>query len=152
MMSPSPSIPPRIAAVLQRFQALDRDDKMAALVSHARRLEPLPDRFREMADESFAVPECQTPVRLFPELVDGRISFYADIDARKSPTVAAFLSIVLGAVNGEPPFTTLAIPGDFVRTVMRSLGLGTREVGLEAIIARLKRHAHDADASATRPA
>ena len=152
MMSPSPSIPPRIAAVLQRFQALDRDDKMAALVSHARRLEPLPDRFREMADESFAVPECQTPVRLFPELVDGRISFYADIDVRQSPTVAAFLSIVLGAVNGEPPLTTLAIPGDFVRTVMRSLGLGTREVGLEAIIARLKRHAHDADASATRPA
>ena len=105
-----------------------------------------------LADESFAVPECQTPVRLFPELVDGRISFYADIDARQSPTVAAFLSIVLGAVNGEPPLTTLAIPGDFVRTVMRSLGLGTREVGLEAIIARLKRHAHDADASATRPA
>lgn len=64
---------------------------------------------------------------------------------RQSPTVAAFLAIVLGAVNGEPPATTLAIPADFVRVIMQSLGLGTREVGLEAIIARLKRHARAAE-------
>ena len=62
----------------------------------------------------------------------------------KSPTVAAFLSLVFSVVNGEPPETTLGIPPDFVRTVMQSLGLGTREVGLEAIVARLKRHARDA--------
>jgi hypothetical protein len=51
-------------------------------------------------------------------------------------------------VNDEPPATTLAIPSDFVRTVMQSMGLGTREVGLEAIVARLKRHARDAGDSA----
>jgi cysteine desulfuration protein SufE len=55
-----------------------------------------------------------------------------------------FLSILLGAVNGEPPDVTLAIPEDFVRTVMSSMGLGTREVGLEAIVARLKRYAREA--------
>ena len=117
---------------------------MAALVSYARKLEPLPQRFRDLPDERFSVPECQTPVRIFPEVVDGRLHFYADIDTRQSPTVAAFLSIVFGAVNGEPPATTLAIPPDFVRAVMQSIGLGTREVGLEAIVARLQRHARDA--------
>ena len=118
---------------------------MAALVSYARKLEPLPERYRDVDDEAFAVPECQTPVRLFPELRDGRLHFFVDIDARQSPTVAAFLALVLGAVNGEPPATTLAIPADFVRVVMQSLGLGTREVGLEAILARLKRHARVAE-------
>lgn len=117
---------------------------MAVLVSYSRKLAPLPERYREVADESFVVPECQTPVRLFPEMRDGRLYFHADIDARQSPTVAAFLSIVFSAVNGEPPSTTLAIPADFVRTVMQSLGLGTREVGLEAIVARLQRHAREA--------
>lgn len=41
---------------------------MAALVSYARKLEPLPERYRAVADDAFAVPECQTPVRVFPEV------------------------------------------------------------------------------------
>ena len=117
---------------------------MAALVSYARKLEPLPERFQSLPDDGYTVPECQTPMRLFPEFRDGMLHFYADINARQSPTVAAFLSIVFGAVNGEPPATTLAIPANFVRTVMQSLGLGTREVGLEAIVTRLKYHAREA--------
>lgn len=156
MATPSPSVPAAIEKVLRRFQSLGREEKMAALVAYARKLEPLPERYRDVEDEAFAVPECQTPVRLFPEIDGGRIRFHADIDARQSPTVAAFLSIVFQAVNGEPPATTLAIPPDFVRTVMQSVGLGTREVGLEAIVARLKRYAraaaHDGGATAAEPA
>lgn len=144
MTAASPSLPPRLDQVLRRFAALGREEKMAALVSYARKLEPLPGRYRDLPDEGFAVPECQTPVRLFPELREGRLHFYADINVRQSPTVAAFLSVVFSAVNDEPPATTLAIPTDFVRTVMQSMGLGTREVGLEAIVARLRRHARDA--------
>jgi len=148
MTTPHADLPPRLAQVLRRFQSLGREEKMAALVSYARKLEPLPERLQAVTDEAHTVPECQTPVRLFSEVEDGRLHFYAGIDTRQSPTVAAFLSLVLGAVNGEPPQTTLAIPHDFVRTVMHSLGLGTREVGLEAIIARLKRHARQAQQAA----
>ena len=122
---------------------------MAALVSYARKLEPLPERFQGVPDDGHTVPECQTPLRLFSERDGEALHFYADINARQSPTVAAFLAIVFGAVNGEPPATTLAIPPDFVRTVMASIGLGTREVGLEAIVARLKRHARNAGAAGT---
>ncbi|MEO7962439.1 MAG: SufE family protein [Gemmatimonadaceae bacterium] len=143
----SSELPARIEQVLRRFRTLGREEKMAALVSYAKKLEPLPERFRALADEHFAVPECQTSVRIFPERHDGRIHFYADINTRQSPTVAAFLSVVFAAVNEEPPSTTLAIPSDFVRTVMQSMGLGTREVGLEAIVARLQRLAREALAS-----
>ena len=146
-IGPSGPLPPRIEQVLRRFRTLGREEKMAALVSYAKKLEPVPERFLEMPAHGFSVPECQTPVRIFPELENGRLRFYADIDRRQSPTVAAFLSIVLGAVNGEPPATTLAIPPDFVRTVMQSIGLGTREVGLEAIVARLKRSARESAAA-----
>lgn len=143
----SPSLPPRLERVLSRFRSMGREEKMAALVSYAGKLEPIPARFAALPDDTFAVPECQTPVRIFPEVVDGRMHFYAEINARQSPTVAAFLSLVLGAVNGEPARTTLSIPDDFVRTVMASLGLGTREVGLDAIVHRLKRHARDAQSA-----
>lgn len=121
---------------------------MQVLLAHSKRLEPVPPRFLEQHDPAFSVPECQTPVQLFPGAHNGLLHFYADIDERRSPTVAAFLSIVFGAVNEQPPETTLAIPPDFVRTVMQSIGLGTREVGLEAIVARLKRHARAAQVTA----
>ena len=120
---------------------------MQALVSYAQKLEPVPQRFLALKDDSFAVPECQTPVRIFPEYKDGTLHFYADIDVRRSPTVAAFLSIAFSAVNDQPPEVTLAIPDDFVRVVMQSIGLGTREVGLDALVARLKRNASAARGS-----
>jgi cysteine desulfuration protein SufE len=135
----TPAIPPAIEQVLQRFRVLGREEKMQALVAYARRLEPVPERFLALEDDSFRVPECQTPVRIFPEVRDGRMHYYAAVDVRRSPTVAAFLGILFSAVNDQPPPVALAIPADFVRTVMESLGLGTREVGLDALVARVKR-------------
>ncbi|MGQ0650578.1 MAG: SufE family protein [Gemmatimonadaceae bacterium] len=137
-------LPSSIANVLDRFRSLNREDKMAALVSYAKKLEPVPDRFLTLDDDAFRVPECMTPVRIFPEVRNGTVHFYADVNTRQSPTVSAFLSITLSAVNDQPPSTTLAIPDDFVRTMMHGLGLGTREIGLEALLARLKRHAREA--------
>lgn len=121
---------------------------MAALVQYAKKLEPLPERFKDVDRGNFTVPECQTRVDIFPEVRDGRLHFYADLNVRQSPTIAAFLSILFSAVNDEPPSTTLAIPADFARVVMESIGLGTREVGLNAMVTRLKRYARDAESAA----
>jgi cysteine desulfuration protein SufE len=137
-------LPARLEQVLHRFQTLGREEKMAALVSYAKKLEPVPDRFLELTDAAYTVPECQTPVRIFSEVSDGGLHFYADINVRQSPTVAAFLSLAFSVLNGQPPSVTLALPSDFVRAMMAGIGLGTREVGLEALVARLKRHARAA--------
>lgn len=118
---------------------------MQALIQYSKKLEPLPERFRNLDRAAFNVPECQTRVDIFPELRDGKIYFYADLNTRESPTIAAVLSIVFNAVNGQPPSTTLGIPGDFVSTLMESIGLAAREPGLNAMIARLKRYAREAE-------
>ena len=123
---------------------MGREEKMQALVQYSKKLEPLPERFRDIDRAAFTVPECQTRVDIIPELVDGKMYFHADLNARQSPTIAAILAIVFGAVNGQPPSTTLDIPNDFVRTLMDSIGLGAREPGLNAMIQRLKRHAAEA--------
>ena len=138
------ALPPAIARVLKYFGALSREEKMQALVQYSRKLEPLPERFKDVDRSSYTVPECQTRVDIFPESRDGALHFYADLDARQSPTIAALLAIVFGAVNDQPPQTTLAIPSDFVRTLMDGIGLSAREAGLNAIVMRLKRHALDA--------
>jgi cysteine desulfuration protein SufE len=143
-VTPDPTqqaVPPSIERVLSRFRALGREEKMHALVQYAKKLEPVPERFLALDRAEFTVPECQTRVDLFPELRDGKLYFYADIDPRKSPTIAAFLAILFSAINGHPPETTLGIPSDFVRLMMEGIGLAGREVGLSAMLTRIKRHA-----------
>lgn len=143
------TLPPSIDRVLRYFRALGREEKMQALVSYAKKLEPLPPRYTAIDRTNFTVPECQTRVDIFPEYHDGRLHFYADVNVRQSPTIAAFLSILFSAVNDQPPATTLAIPEDMARTMMENIGLGARESGLNAMVQRLKRYARDIERAAT---
>ena len=118
---------------------------MQALLSYAKKLEPLPERYAAIDRTNFVIPECQTRVDIFPEYREGRLHFFADVNIRQSPTIAAFLSILFTAVNDQPPATTLAIPADFVRIMMENIGLGARETGLSAMVARVKSYAANAD-------
>ena len=117
---------------------------MQALVHYSKKLEPLPDKYRDVDRDAFAVPECQTRVDLFPDVHDGRLHFYADLNVKQSPTIAAFLAILFSAINEQPPETTLGIPSDFVHQIMQGIGLSGREVGLNAMVRRIKRYAEQA--------
>lgn len=143
----APALPASIERILRMFRTLSREEKMSALVQYSRKLEPVPEKYRSLDREAFTVPECQTRVDLFPEMDNGKLHFYADVDARQSPTVAAVLAIIFAAVNGQPASTALALPGDFVRQLMQSIGLGAREAGLNAMVARIKRFAAQANDS-----
>src|SRR3712207_4160680 len=121
------SLPPSVERVLKYFRSLGREEKMQALVAYSKRLEPVPQRFASLPRDAFTVPECQTRVDLFPEQRDGRLLFYADVNARQSPTVAAFLAVLFQAVNDQPPETILAIPSDFIRQLMEGIGLADRK-------------------------
>jgi len=143
----APSIPPSIDRVLKLFRSMGREEKMQALVQYSKKLEPLPERLKDLDRGAFTVPECMTRVDIIPEFRERKIHFYADLNLRESPTIAAVLAIVFAAVNDQPPSTTLAIPPDFVRILMESIGLGAREPGLNAMITRLKRYARDAEAA-----
>src|SRR5690349_23315327 len=142
------ALPPSISRVLRYFQSLAREEKMQALVGYSKRLEPVPERFHDLDRGAFMVPECQTRVDLFPEFRDGKMHFYADLNVRQSPTIAAFLAILFSAINDQPPSTALAIPDDFVRQVMEGIGLAGREAGLTAMLLRVKRYAQQAAVAA----
>ncbi len=140
--APDTELPPTLARTLRQFRMLGREDKMQALLAWSKKLEPLPERFAALDRAAFTVPECQTRVDLFPDRnPDGTLHFYADVNARQSPTVAAVLAITFAAVNDQPPAVTLALPSDFVRTLMQDIGLGAREAGLAAMVARLRQFA-----------
>ncbi|HEX8697146.1 MAG TPA: SufE family protein [Longimicrobium sp.] len=130
-------VPPSIAKILRRFETLSPDLTRQALVQYANRLPPLPERFQGVDQERYRVHECMTPVALFPEVVDGKMYFHADVP-RESAAIRALLAMLFEALNGQPPEATLAIPPDFVRQVMGKIGLQAREHGLNAMVERLK--------------
>ena len=144
--TPSSQIPPGIEKILRRFATLTPDLTRQALVQYANKLPPLPERFRALDTSQYRVHECQTPVAIFPEVVDGKMHYYADVP-QGAPTIRALLAMIFDAVNGQPPQTVLAIPPDFVRQVMGKIGLQAREAGLSAMVERLKRAARQAAAT-----
>lgn len=145
-------IPPSIDKILRRFATLTPDMTRQALVQYSAKLPPLPERFQGVDLEQYRVHECQTPVAIFPEVVDGRMHYHAELP-RESAALRALLAMIFDAVNGQPPETVLAIPPDFVRQVMGKIGLQAREAGLNAMVERLKRAARQAVAErdAARP-
>jgi cysteine desulfuration protein SufE len=145
----SATLPPSIARVLARFRAMGREEKMQALVHYSKKLEPIPDRFRALERGRYTIPECQTHVDLYPEEHDGKLHFYADLNVRQSPTIAAFLAILFSSINEQPASVTLALPPDYVHQLMEGIGLAGREVGLSAMVSRIKAFARDVN---TRPA
>lgn len=145
-MTQAQPLPPPVERVLKAFRSLGREEKMQTLVQYAKKLEPLPPRYAAIDRTNFTIPECQTRVDIFPDYRDGRLHFYADVNVRQSPTIAAFLAILFSAVNDQPPSTALAVPTDFVRVMMESIGLGTREVGLHAMLERIKSYARAIEA------
>jgi cysteine desulfuration protein SufE len=146
MTEPSPAapeMPPGIEKILRRFATLSPDMTRQALVQYANRLPPLPEKYRGVDMEQYRVHECQTPVAIFPEVVDGAMHYHAEVP-RESAAIRALLAMIFEAVNGRPPETVLAIPPDFVRQVMGKIGLSAREAGLNAMVERLKRAARAA--------
>jgi cysteine desulfuration protein SufE len=140
MNTQSAEIPPGIEKILRRFQTLTPDLTRQALVQYANKLPPLPERFQGLDRDDYAVHECMTPVAIYPEVIDGRMYYHADVP-QGAPTIRALLAMIFEAVNGQPPEMVARIPSDFVRQVMDKLGLGTREIGLNAMVERLRRAA-----------
>jgi cysteine desulfuration protein SufE len=139
----TPAVPEGIQKILKRFETLSPDMTRQALVQYANRLPPLPERFQGLDRDQYAVHECMTPVAIYPEYVEGKMYYHADVPS-SAPTIRALLAMIFEAVNGAPPEAVIGIPNDFVRLVMDKLGLGTREVGLNAMVERLRRAARTA--------
>ncbi|HYR07861.1 MAG TPA: SufE family protein [Longimicrobium sp.] len=143
---PAPQgVPPSIDRILRRFATLTPDMTRQALVQYANKLPPLPEHLKGVDLEQYRVHECQTPVAIFPEVVDGKMYYHAEVP-RESAAIRALLAMIFDAVNGQPPETVLGIPQDFVRQVMGKIGLSAREAGLTAMVERLKRAARAAAA------
>ncbi|HET7240644.1 MAG TPA: SufE family protein [Gemmatimonadales bacterium] len=131
---------PTLDTIIPRFKAADRSTRLETLLDYSRKLPPLPERLEtEKERGEHRVHECQTPVFLWVELVDGKVHIHADVP-RESPTVRGFISLLARSLEGAAPEDVARIPDDLLDQLGLSETLGmTRTQGLTAILQRIKR-------------
>jgi cysteine desulfuration protein SufE len=127
------------------FRELDVSDRLELLLEYSENLPELPQRFQSKrhAGES-RVPECQTPVYLWVEVIDGRVEIYADVP-RESPTVRGFISLLISSLRGTTPAELLSLKSGLLRELGLAEVLGmVRTQGLQAVLQRIKSEAQRA--------
>ncbi|HKU62973.1 MAG TPA: SufE family protein [Gemmatimonadales bacterium] len=131
---------PTLDTLIPRFKAADRSTRLETLLDYSRKLPPLPERLEtEKERGEHRVHECQTPVFLWVELVDGKVHIHADVP-RESPTVRGFISLLARTLEGATPEDVARLPDDLLDQLGLSETLGmTRTQGLTAILQRIKR-------------
>ena len=136
----SPSLPPKLQRIVDRFAAAPRELKSQALLRYANQVPELPARFAEDRDRLAQVHECQTPFFLATELdEEGKVRFFFDCPP-EAPTVRGFAGILLEGLEEEHHSVVLEVPTNFY------LGMGLEEVvspmrlrGMRAILAAIRR-------------
>lgn len=137
-------LPPRLAAIVEEFQELEKPQRLELLLEFSQGLPALPERYAEHPELLEAVPECQSPIFVVTE-VDAR----ADTDPvvrvffkapREAPTTRGFAGILAEGVDGLSAAEVTALPDD----VCARLGLEEavsplRLRGMTGMLRRIKR-------------
>ena len=140
MSDPSANKRMDLQEIKKEFQELDSQDRLEILLEFSEILPELPKRFRAQRDAGQnRIHECQSPVFLWVELINGGIQIYADVP-RSAPTVCGFVGLLIAALSGAQPAEIAGLDANLLHQLglVEALGM-LRMRGLQAILHRLKR-------------
>ncbi len=137
-------LPPRLAAIVEEFQELDKPQRLELLLEFSQGLPPLPSRYEEHPELLEPVPECQSPIFVVSEVEpregdDPQVRVYFRAP-REAPTTRGFAGILAEGVDGLSAAQVSALPDD----VCARLGLEEavsplRLRGMTGMLRRIKR-------------
>lgn len=127
---------------LAEFAGVDPEEALEMLIDFSEQLPPLTEqRAQEGETPRCRVQECQTPVFLWVDVVEGRIRLEARVTER-SPTVRGFVALLVEGLSGERAADVARLPDNLLPQLQLQETLGmTRQRGFQGILARIKREA-----------
>jgi cysteine desulfuration protein SufE len=132
------NIPSALAEIIDDFRWSEGREKLELLLQYSERMPPLPEWLQDSHDKMDEVPECMTPVYVYADSHDNKMSFYFDIPPQ-SPTVRGFAAILGEGLRGSTPEQVLKIPGDFYQDMgLHQVLTHQRLNGISAILAHIK--------------
>lgn len=137
--------------ILDEFSGLDPRECLETLVEMSHELPDLsPQRAEQREDSRYLVRECQTPVYLWVDCVNGVVQLEAYVTER-SPTVRGYVSMLVEGISGSAPQEVAAISENLLDRLGLEEALGmNRRRGFSALIQRIKREVAEQDSAETR--
>lgn len=134
------ALPASLVEIREEFRALEVRDRLQLLLEFSNELPDLPARYADHPDLLERVVECQSPVYLFVEVVDGRVHLHATAP-REAPTTRGFASILAQGLDGLAPEQVLAdVPDDYPQTLGLTEAVSPLRIrGMTGMLARVKR-------------
>lgn len=139
----------KLPELIADFADLDDEEKLELLVELSDDL-PAPSAGHSAGQQSETcrVQECQTPVYLWVDVVDGRVRLEADVP-KKSPTVRGLVALMVTGLADASPEEVAGIPDDMVGHLGLQKALGMqRQQGFRGVVARIKRDVRNRAAAA----
>lgn len=133
-------LPGSLAEIRDDFLSFTESERLQLLLEFSNELPELGERYVEHPELLERVEECQSPVYLAVEVVDGLVFVHATAPA-EAPTTRGFASILVQSVSGLSPEVVLAIPDDFpMQLGLTSIVSPLRLNGMAGMLWRIKRH------------
>lgn len=135
---------PRLAEIVEDFNALPGQQRLQLLLEFSDDLPPLPERYAGHRDLLEQVPECQSPLFLAVEVApDDTVHLFFDAPPQ-APTTRGFAGILQTGLDGLNADEVLATPSEFTSQLgLTELVSPLRLRGMAAMLARIKRQIRD---------
>jgi cysteine desulfuration protein SufE len=131
------------AGLIEDFNSIGVKDRLNLLLEFSENLPALPARYADHPDLLERVEECQSPIYLFVEVVDGVVNLYFSAP-EEAPTTRGFASILHATMNGLTVAETLAVDDDFPNKIGLTEAVSPLRIrGMRGMLARIKRQVRE---------
>ena len=132
-------LPGPLAEIRDDFLSFTEQERLQLLLEFSNELPALPERYAEHPELLERVEECQSPVYLFVDVVDGEVQVHATAPA-EAPTTRGFASILVQGITGLRAEVVLAIPDDFPLQLGLTAAVSPLRLrGMSGMLWRIKR-------------
>ncbi|MFT4210567.1 MAG: SufE family protein [Microbacterium sp.] len=136
-------LPPVLAEIRDEFLELDEPERLQLLLEFSRELPEMPAEYADHPEACERVVECQSPVFIVVDVVDGVVTMHASAPP-EAPTTRGFASILAQGISGLPVDEVLAIPDDYPQSIGLTRAVSPlRIAGMTGMLLRAKRQVRE---------
>ncbi|MFJ2552733.1 SufE family protein [Microbacterium sp. NPDC087591] len=121
-------VPDILAEIRDDFLETPEADRLLLLLEFADDLPPVSDEVANHPEMCERVAECQSPVYIYVEVVDGIVTMHATAPP-EAPTTRGFASILVQGITGLTPDEVLAIPDDYPQSIGLTKAVSPLRIG-----------------------
>lgn len=121
-------VPHILAEIRDGFLETPEADRLLLLLEFADELPPVSDEVANHPEMCERVAECQSPVYIYVEVVDGIVTMHATAPP-EAPTTRGFASILVQGITGLTPDEVLGIPDDYPQSIGLTKAVSPLRIG-----------------------